>query len=171
MALTKAQKEKIIKELTEDLKKIKSLIFVSISGLKVKDLSDLRREIKGVGGKIKIAKKTLMKLSFEKVGLKLPEKLEGEVALVFGFEDEILPIKKIWQFSKSNENLKILSGIFDGNILEKEKMIEIAELPSKKELLAKLIGSISAPVRDFLSVLQGNLKGLIFLLSSIKGQE
>ncbi len=170
MALTKIQKQKIIEELQEDLKRQKSLVFVSISGLKVKDLSALRRKIREVGGKIKVAKKTLIKLVSEKMGFKIPENLTGEVALVYAFEDEILPIKGISQFAKEKENLKILSGIFEGNILEKDKIIEIAELPTREELLARLVGSISAPISGLVNVLQGNLRSLVFILSLIKGQ-
>jgi large subunit ribosomal protein L10 len=168
MPLTKIQKVKIVEELTEDLKRQKSLVLVSIAGLKVKDLSGLRRKIKEVGGKLKVVKKTLLKLAFEKMKLKLPEDLTGEVALVFSFGDEILPIKRIFEFSKENENLKILSGIFEGKILEKEKIIEIAELPTRDELLARLVGSISAPISNFINVLQGNIKGLIQVLTQVK---
>jgi large subunit ribosomal protein L10 len=168
MALTKTQKEKIVEELTEDLKQQKSLVFVSVSGLKVKELSALRRKIKEVGGKLKVAKKTLIKLTFEKVKLKTPEDLIGEVALVFGFENEFLPIKRIFEFSKEKENLKILSGIFEGKIINKDEVVAIAELPGREGLLSMLVGSLSAPISNFVNVLQGNIKGLLYALSAIK---
>jgi len=171
MSLTKAQKEKIVEELTNDLKQQKSVVFVAIGGLKVKDLSGLRRKLKEIGGKLKVVKKTLMKIAFEKMGLKLPENLIGEIALVSAFENEILPIKSVHQFSKENENLKILSGIFEGKLLEKEKIIEIAELPTKEELLARLVRSVSAPISGLVNVLQSNLRGLVYILSTIKRNE
>ncbi|PIP25050.1 MAG: 50S ribosomal protein L10 [Candidatus Nealsonbacteria bacterium CG23_combo_of_CG06-09_8_20_14_all_36_12] len=171
MSLTKAQKEKIVEDLTNDLKQQKSVVFVAIGGLKVKDLSGLRRKLKEIGGKLKVVKKTLMKIAFEKMGLKLPENLIGEIALVSAFENEILPIKSVHQFSKENENLKILSGIFEGKLLEKEKIIEIAELPTKEELLARLVRSVSAPISGLVNVLQSNLRGLVYILSTIKRNE
>jgi len=171
MSLTKAQKEKIVEDLTDDLKQQKSVVFVAIGGLKVKDLSGLRRKLKEIGGKLKVVKKTLMKIAFEKMGLKLPENLIGEIALVSAFENEILPIKSVHQFSKENENLKILSGIFEGKLLEKEKIIEIAELPTKEELLARLVRSVSAPISGLVNVLQSNLRGLVYILSTIKRNE
>ena len=171
MSLTKAQKEKIVEDLTNDLKQQKSVVFVAIGGLKVKDLSGLRRKLKEIGGKLKVVKKTLMKIAFEKMGLKLPENLIGEIALVSAFENEILPIKSVHQFSKENENLKTLSGIFEGKLLEKEKIIEIAELPTKEELLARLVRSVSAPISGLVNVLQSNLRGLVYILSTIKRNE
>ncbi len=170
MALTKTQKEKIVEELTEDLKKQKSLVFVSVSGLKVKDISGLRRKIKEVDGKLKVAKKTLIKIAFEKAKLKAPEDLTGEVALVYGFENEFLPIKRIFDFSKEKENLKILAGIFEGKIINKDEVIAIAELPGREELLSRLVRGIASPLSGLVSVLQGNLRSLVYVLSAIKGQ-
>lgn len=170
MPLTKTQKEKIIEELIEDLKRQKSLVFVSVSGLKVKDISGLRRKIKEVEGKLKVAKKTLIKIAFEKVRLKLPEDLTGEVALVYGFENEFLPIKRIFEFSKEKENLKILAGIFEGKTINKDEVIAIAELPSREELLSRLVRSIASPLSGLVNVLQGNLRSLVYVLSAIKGQ-
>ena len=170
MPLSHEQKEKIVEELTEDLKQQKSLVFVSVSGLKVKELSALRRKIKEVGGKLKVAKKTLIKLTFEKAKLKTPEDLAGEVALVYGFENEFLPIKRIFEFSKEKENLKILSGIFEGKIIDKDKVVAIAELPGREELLSMLVRGIASPLSGLVSVLQGNLRSLVYVLSAIKGQ-
>ena len=168
MAKTKDQKEKIVEELTNDLKKQKSVIFVAIDKLKVKDISGLRRKLKEAGGKLKVAKKTLIKLTFEKNKLKLPEDLTGEIALIFGLDNEISPIKSAFQFSKENDNLKLLSGIFEGKLVGKEEVIAIAQLPSREELLAQLVGTISAPMSGFINVLQGNIKGLIYALNAIK---
>ena len=168
MPLTKEQKQKIVEDLVKNLSRQKSLLFVDFRGLKVKDMTDLRKKIKEIGGLLKVAKKTLMKLAFERTELKLEGELKGEIALVFGFEDPISSFKTIYQFSQTNENIKILSGIFEGKFIGKEEVITLAQLPSKEELLARLVGGISAPISGFVNVLQGNIKGLIFVLSAIK---
>ena len=170
MAINKDKKQEIVKELAEDLKQQRSLVFVSINGLKVKNLSALRRKIKESGGKLKVAKKTLMKIVFEKAGFKLPKNLEGEIALVFGLKDEMSPIKSVYHFSKENEAMKILAGLFEGKIIGKEEILAIALLPSREELMAKLVGSIASPLSGLANVLQGNIRGLVRILSSIKGQ-
>ena len=168
MALTKAQKQNIIDDLKEKIDHQKSIVFVDLKGLKVKDLFVLRTKIKEVEGQLKVAKKTLIKLVLEKAGLKLEKDLKGEIALVCAFKDSLSPLKKTYQFSQTNENLKILSGFFDGKFIDQEEIMTLAQLPSREELLARLVGSISNPISGLVNVLQGNLRGLVYVLSQIK---
>ena len=169
MAQSKAQKQKVLEELAEKIEKQKSMVFFDFTGLKVKDLSALRKKMKAQGSEVKVAKKTLLKLAFKKAGSpSIVEELKGEVALAFGFEDEIAPAKLCYQFSKENPNLKILGGFFEGKIRGAEDIVALAQLPSREELLAKLVSSMSAPVSNFVYALQYNLKGLIYSLSLIK---
>jgi len=169
MALTKAKKEKILEDLIEKLKKQKAIFLCDFAGVKVKDLSVLRRKLKEVGNDIKVAKKTLMDIAFKKTNINLEtRKMIGEIAIVFSFSDEILPAKILYQFSKENEKLKILGGFSNDKFWSKEEVIELAQLPSREELLAKLVGSVSAPIANFVNVLQANIKGFIYLLANRK---
>jgi large subunit ribosomal protein L10 len=162
MAQTKAQKQKIVQELGEKMEKQKSMVFFDFTGLKVKDLSQLRKKMKKEGAEIKVAKKTLLRLALKKAGLDFDvEKLKGEVALAFGFKDEISPAKIGYQFSLENPHLKILSGFFDGKFREAEGMIALAQIPPKDELLSKLF---LLPNFMILKNLQANL----FKLSKVK---
>jgi len=170
MAQTKAQKQKILDQLKEKIARQKAMIFVDFTGLKVKDLSNLRKKLKGItGDEIKVAKKTLLGLALKSAKLELEiKKIPGEIAVVFGYQDEISPAKIIWQFSQENPNLKILGGVIENKFREAEQIITLAQLPTKEELLAKLVGSIFAPVSNFVNVLRGNIKGLIYVLAKAK---
>lgn len=169
MALTKAQKQKILEDLKEKIARQKAMILVGISGLKVKDISDLRKKIKAVDGNLKVAKKTLIEKAFKESNLIFDKnKYKEEVALVFGFKDEISPAKTVYQFGLRNEKLKILAGFFEGKFKEGREIIALAQLPGREELLVRLVGSISAPITGFVNVLQGNIKGLIYVLKQIK---
>ena len=169
MPLTKAQKQKILEELRDKIARQKIILFVDFSGLKAKELFNLRKRLNGLGAKLKVAKKTLISFVFKEKKLEInPRKLPGEVALVFGFEDEILPAKTVYQFSQEFPNLKILGGIFEKEVRGAEDIIELAQLPSKEELLARLVGSVNSPVSNFVRVLEANIKGLIYILSQIK---
>lgn len=169
MPLTKIQKQKILEDLKEKITKQKAMIFVDFSGLKVKDLSELRKKIKAVGNEIKIAKKTLLTIAFKKANLEFEvKKLKGEIGVIFGIKDEISPAKLAYQFAETNPNLKILAGFFENNFLEAEKIVELAKLPTKEELLTKLLGSIKSPISNFINVLQANIKGLIYVLTKVK---
>ena len=169
MPLNKTQKKKIIDDLKEKLGKQKILFFVDLKGLKVKDLSDLKKRLKKVDSQLKVSKKTLLRLALKEKKIDLDtKKLEGEVASVFGFKDEILPAKTTYQFSLENKNVKILGGYFLGKFVEAEEMIAISQLPTKDELLARLVGTVSAPISNFVQVLNANIKGLLQVLTQIK---
>lgn len=169
MALTKTQKEKIIKDLKEKIARQKALVFVDFSGLKVKDISSLRKKLKAADGELKIAKKTLINLALKDKKAEADlKKLEGEIALAFGYKDEIAPAKTVFQFSQENPNLKILGGFFENKFRGAEETITLAQLPTKEELLANLVGSISAPISNFVYALNYNLKGLITVLAKAK---
>ena len=169
MALTKVQKQKIVDELKEKIAKQKAMIFVDFTGLKVKDLSGLRKKLKTAGDELKVAKKTLMGVAFKKAKLEIePKKLPGEIALVFGYKNELSPAKIVWQFSQENPNLKILGGFLENKFKEAEEIITLAQLPSREELLAELVRSISSPISKLVNVLGGNIKGLIYVLTKVK---
>jgi len=169
MALTKTQKQKILKDLKEKVAKQKAMVFAAITGLKVKDLTALRREMKKKDCELKVTKKTLLSAVLKEKKIDIdPKKMEGEIALGFGYKDKILPFKTIYDFSREHKSLKILGGLIGGEVLAKEKAIELGQLPTRDELLARLVGSLSSPMSGIINVLQGNIKGLMYALSAIK---
>lgn len=174
MPQTKEQKKKVIESLKEKVARQKAIVFVDFTGVKVKDLSSLRKKLKAEENELKVAKKTLISLALKdynsEIGPKLKE-MPREIALVFGYKDEISPAKMVWQFSKGNPNLKILGGILRDQkevLLGDSQALELAQLPGRDELVAKVLGSLQAPVSNFVYALNYNIKGLVYLLSVIK---
>ena len=169
MAITRAKKEQIVKDLGDKLSKQKAMIFADFTGLKVKDLSVLKAKLRQGNAEFKVAKKTLMKVAFKEKGISVdPKSFSGEIALVMGYGDEVTPARLVYEFTKTNQNVKILGGLLENSVLTLEQVLNLAKLPSKQELYAKLVGTISAPSRNFVGVLQGNLRGLVSVLSQIK---
>lgn len=169
MALTKNQKQKILGDLKEKIGRQKAIVFANISGLKVQGLTRLRKEMKKNNCELKVAKKTLISLAFRENKIEVDlKKLEGEIALGFGYKDVVSPFKTFYDFSKEQEKVEILGGLIEKEYLEKERAMELAKLPTRGELLAKLVGSLSAPLSGFINVLQGNIKGLIYILKQVK---
>jgi len=169
MALSREQKQKVVEELKEKIDRQKAIAIIDIGGVKVKDISQLRRAMKEKDCELKVSKKTLIQLAFKEKRIETNVKeLEGEIALAFGYEDEFSPFKTVHNMSAQVENLKILGGIVEGRIIDKEEAIVLATLPAREELLAKLANVFQAPISGFCQVLQGNIKGLIFALSAIK---
>ncbi|MBI2038495.1 MAG: 50S ribosomal protein L10 [Candidatus Nealsonbacteria bacterium] len=167
--LSKDKKAEILKDLKNKVAKQKAMVFVDFTGLKVKDISRLRKELKKNQNEMKVAKKTLVNLALKDKNLEIAkDKLAGEVALIFGYNDEVSPARTVYQFSKTNPALKILGGFLENKFKEIEEIIALAQLPSREELLARLVGGIASPMSGFVSVLQGNIKGLMQILSKIK---
>lgn len=169
MPKNKEQKKEILKDIKEKIDKQKTMVFVGFSGLKTKDVFALRENLKKENCLLSVVKKTLLALAFKEKKLKInKKKLEGELALAYGFEDEISPARITYRFSLKNENLKILGGFFGNKFIEAQEVISLAKLPSKKELYSKVVGTINAPLSGFARVLGGNIRGLVYILSQIK---
>jgi large subunit ribosomal protein L10 len=172
MALSKEQKTKVIEKLRESIAKQKAMVFVNFAGLKAKDVESLREKLRKIGAKFIVAKKTLAKLAFLEEKIDFPEKdINNELAIVFGFEDEIAPAKTIYDFSKDQESLQIVGGYMESDFLAGEEMITLAQLPSRKQLFVNLIGTLSAPINNFVYVQKANIKGLIYALEAIKNNQ
>jgi large subunit ribosomal protein L10 len=170
MAKTREEKKKILDELKEKIERQKIMIFVDFTNLKNKDFFSLKKKLKDFGDEIKVAKKTLINLALKEKKLDVVDvkKLEGEVAVVFGFKDEILPAKTVFEFSKENKNLKILGGILEKNFIDKKSVEELANLPSKEELLGKLVGSLLSPILNLVGIFRAIPQNLIFVLNQIQ---
>lgn len=169
MALTKIQKQRILDDLRDKIARQKAIILVGITGLKVKDLADLRRKLKNIDANIQIAKKTLAEIVLKEKKLDFDKnKFKEEIGFIFAFGDGLRTAKLVYQFSKENESLKILGGYLENEFKESENILTIAQLPTRDELLAKLVGTISNPVFGLLNIFQGNIKGLITVLAKAK---
>lgn len=157
MALTKEQKTKQINSIKEKVSQQKSMVFVDFSKVASKDMFALRKNLKEAGCNLKIAKKTLVRIAFGQSNIsfwnKIKSSIPGQLALVFGMEDEVAPARVANNFAKTQENFKILGGIFENRFIEKARVLELAAIPPRNELLGRLVGSIYSPVSSFVRVL------------------
>jgi large subunit ribosomal protein L10 len=128
----------------------------------------LRKELRTAGVEMKVLKKTLITLALKDAGLNIDaKKMEGQITLAVSQADEITAAKIIFKAAKANENLQIVGGLLNKQEMSAREVNVLATLPSKEELLAKLVGSINAPVSGFVNVLAGNLRGLAQVLKAI----
>ena len=169
MAVTKAQKGEILKKLEENFAKAKAVYFAQNKGLEVKKVTALRKKLHKEGAELMVAKKTLMKIAAKKNNLPdlSDEMMEGAVAAAFGFGDLVSPAKVLYDFSKENENLQLLGALLEGKLLSKAEAKQLATLPSRKELLAKLVGSMKSPVTGLHGVLAGVLRKFVYGMKAV----
>lgn len=171
MPLTRKQKEEVIADVTTKMKDAKSVVFADFKGLSVNDLQSLRRKLREEGVEFKVVKKTLIKIAAKNAGIEdeLDGKiLEGSVGVAFSMEDEVAAAKLLHAFAKEKESLKLRGAIFEGKALSVEKTKELALIPGKEELYAKLVYLLNSPIQGFHGVLNNTVAGFVRALNAIK---
>jgi large subunit ribosomal protein L10 len=169
MAKTRKQKAEIISDLKDKLTRAKSVVFAEISGYTMADANQLREKARKDALDIGVVKKTLVEIASKEAGVPLEDDtLTGSTLAVFGYGDEIAPARVMAAFVKGRELMHLTAGIIGGKLISSDEVKKYASLPSRDELLAKVVGSLNAPVSGFVNVLAGNLRGLVCALNAIK---
>jgi large subunit ribosomal protein L10 len=173
MAKTKQQKEDFVAWLEERLPKSKSVIFTNFDGLNVKATSELRKLLRAQGIEYTVAKKSLVKVAFKKTGLDGidAKTIPGSIGMALGYGDEVAPAKVLATFAKTNPVLKLVGGIYEGKLISAQEVKQLASLPSKEELLSKLVWLLNYPASGLVNVLAGNMKKLLYVLNAIKDKK
>lgn len=169
--LTKSQKEEILNELKSALDQNNILVMADFRGLTVQDMTALKKEVKEIGGKMQVAKKTLLNLALQEKGIEFDTReFSGPLVFAFGPEETAVP-KKLWTYSRKNDKLKIEGGVLEGKVLNSDEVIVLAKLPSKEELLAKVVGTIQAPISGFVRVMAGPISSFVNVVKAISEKE
>jgi large subunit ribosomal protein L10 len=152
--------------LKDKIARAKSVLVVDYASTSVNDQTQLRRDLKKAGGEFCVAKNTLINLSFDKKP-EVKDALTGMNALVLSFDDEVGAVKVTYDFIKDKEKIAVKAGYLDGKFLTLAEVEALSKIPSKKELIAKLMGSLNAPASGLVNVLQANLRNLVYALQAI----
>jgi large subunit ribosomal protein L10 len=151
--------------LSEKAAKAKSVVVADYTGTTVKDQVVLRAAIKKAGGELVVAKNTLIDLAVGKG--KLAESLHGMNAAIFAYEDPVSPVKALFEFQKKTEKLNIKQGYMDDRVLSADEVQALSKLPSKQELLAKLLMILNSPATGLVNVLNAGPRNLVYALNAV----
>ena len=176
MPKSREQKKEIIAGLKDRIERSKAVVFTKFEGLGVKENELLRGKLREQSSEYFVAKKTLLDIAFKDVEGLDPKSFDGKVAAVFGYEDEVAPAKTIHTFKKElsaeeKDKIQFLGGILEGRFISSEEVMNLASLPSKQELYAKMVGSLNAPISGFVNALAGNLRNLVYVLKAIEAKK
>ncbi|RJO61489.1 50S ribosomal protein L10 [candidate division WS5 bacterium] len=171
--MTRKKKEELVETLAERLEKSKAAVFTDYKGLTVEEINEVRNNLREKGIEFKVIKNTLFGLAVKRAKLDIdPKELANHpVAVAFGYDDEVAPAKVVFNFAKDHESLEIVGGILEGKSIDAASVKSLAQMPSREELIAKMIGSMNAPVSNFVGVMHANLRNVVGVLNAIKEQK
>jgi large subunit ribosomal protein L10 len=165
MALTKDKKNELVKEVSELLGSSKLTVVAKYQGTTVKAMQDLRRQAKETGTKVKVVKNRLVIKAIESTeNLKDVDtsSLEGMLLYAFNSEDEVAPAQSLAKFAATNPSIEFVGAIMaDGKLIGAEDVKSLASLPSKNELIAQVIATLTSPLNEVMNGLSGNLHALL----------
>ena len=147
-------KKPIVAEISENIKDAQSVVLVDYRGLTVEEDTKLRKELRNAGIIYKVYKNTMMNFAFKGTDFEqLADQLEGPSAIAISKDDATAPARVIAKFAKTAPALEIKAGVVEGTLYDAKGMEAVAKIPSREELLSKLLGSIQSPIANFARVM------------------
>ena len=147
-------KRPIVQAIADDIKDAQSVVIVDYRGLTVAQDTELRKQLREAGVIYKVCKNTMMKRAFEGTDFAgLEEYLEGPSAMVVSKDDATAPARIICKFAKTAEALEVKAGVVEGTVYDAAGITELSKIPSREELLSKLLGSLQSPITNLARVL------------------
>ncbi len=147
-------KQPIVQAIAEDVKDAASVVLVDYRGLTVAEDTALRKELRDAGIIYKVCKNTMMKRAFEGTDFaQLDEHLEGPSAIAIAKDDATAPARILCKFAKNAKALELKAGVIEGTVYDVDGLTELSKIPSREELLSKLLGSLQSPITNLARVL------------------
>ena len=148
-------KQPVIQEISDNIKDAQSVVVVDYRGLTVAEDTQLRRELREAGVTYKVYKNTMMNFAFKDTDFEsLSPVLEGPSAIAISVDDATAPARVLSKFAKNAPALEIKAGVVEGTYYDADGMKAIASVPSREELLSKLLGSLQSPIANMARVLK-----------------
>jgi large subunit ribosomal protein L10 len=170
---SKPKKEATLVEIKEKISKAKSLVMTDYRGLTMVQLSELRSTL-GESGEFSVTKNTILARALNEAGMMdvTADTFAGPTAVLFSYEDEVGPIKVLTKFSTTANSLPTIKcGVIDSAVLDAARVVQLSKLPGKQELRGQVVGTLAAPLSGFVSVLNGNIRNLVYALQAISDKK
>ena len=169
---TKAFKNDKIALIKEKIDKAQVAIVTEYKGLSVEEITKLRRALQKDNGDYMVTKNTLTKIAIKGTPYEvLAESLKGPIALAFGYGDQVAPAKALSQFIKETKKGEILGAVLDGKLMSAEEAKALANLPSREELYAKMLGCINSPASGIVGSVNAVMASLVRAIAAVRDQK
>ena len=166
------QKKAVVAELSQRLENSVAGVLVNYKGITVADDTKLRKDLREAGVNYTVVKNTLLSRAAKEANINgLDPVLEDTTALATSNEDYVAAARILCEYAEKNKKFKVKCGYVDGGLLDANEVNDLAKLPSKEVLVAKVLGGLNAPISGFVTVLNGNIRGLACVLNAIAEQK
>lgn len=169
--MSTAKKVATVQALRDQLRRSKVAVFTDYRGLSVGEMSQLRRQLRQAGIDYRVAKNTLTRLAAQQAGCPpLGEILAGPTAIAFSYADEARPAKLLTEYARSSKVLSVKAALLGRRVLSAAEVEELATLPSRAELLSRLLGALQGPAAGLLGLLNAPGRRLLYALKAREEQ-
>ena len=169
---TKAFKENKISQMKEKIDKAQVAIVTEYKGYTVEEITNLRRSLQKEDGDYMVTKNTLAKIAIKGTPYEvLADSLKGPIAIAFGFGDQVAPAKALSKFIKDTKKGEILAAAMDGKLMSAAEAKALANLPSKAEIYAKMLGCINSPASGIVGGINGVMSALVRAVAAVRDQK
>jgi len=170
--MNRTEKEQAVTGLEADLAKSQNAVLVGFAGLKVPEVTELRRQIRNTRSKYLVVKNTLALRATRGTPLEaMSQHFVGPTAVAYNEDNPVALAKVLTAFAKANPNLVFKGAVVEGRAIEAKEIAAIAELPSREELVARLLFLIQSPLRRLVTVLNGPVRNLAGVVTQIAQQK
>lgn len=170
--MKKQDKQALVAEFAEKLKETKAAFLADYRGLDVEQANDLRNKLRETGVEYRVIKNTLLRLAAkDTAAVCLDAHLNGPTAIALVHDDPVAPAKALVEFAKKHEVFVLKAGMLDGKLIDSDAIKALSDLPSREQLLAKMLGSLNAPASNFVGVLAAVPRSFVQVLAAIKDQK
>jgi large subunit ribosomal protein L10 len=167
LAITREKKGELVSEYVDKLQRSQAVIVTEYRGLTVKQIQDLRRELRSSGSELLIGKNTLLSRALVEVGMAAPKSLlHGPTAVAFCFKEIAAPAKALNKYAKDSKILVVKGGVIGKTSFDEAGVQQLAELPGRMQLLGQVVGVLQAPLTGLVNVLAGTMRGLVNVLNA-----
>lgn len=168
MAKTHTEKSELLNKYKDILEKKSGYLLVNSDKVNTSAVTKLKIKLKDANANYTVVQNSIFKIALQETNQPLEaQEISGPTAVIYFDDDPTAPAKLVKEMQKETELLDAKFGVYEGEFLSEERVMQLAEIPSKEVLLSRLVGTMNAPLTGFMNAITGNVRGLTMVLKGI----